>query len=440
MAQQAAISNTAPNPSKSKSRGSNSRKVSQTAVQKRAELDKVIKSILSPGTFFQNQSAKAFRLPTGERGKSFLQTFVWEETLVPDANGQIIVASLPFYEAPFARVTKSAAGGDDIVSATAIRPESVSKFKDWMKDNKIYAWRMNCQSMTVAFTGNLTNQSGSVVAATMQPAIDTKTVLTAEGILQNYARTIDRLPVTPQAIQSQARAFYTGNAVDGVYLVNRHVDANLPFTQRNSDVAKAYAGIWKGTAVAYQPNYAYFATDVNAGVLLKADAEGVPVTAPSCTDIGVAMFTGGNEQQSYRAKFVMSVEFIIKPGSPYASQCEPIPPRNFWFLQALSRASSKDNYGNADSNSWGSLFSGLKKAWDFISPVAEVVSEVLPPQYAAPLKTITSVSKKLQQAANKINQSASAMPEYTKPQMPQSAPIASGPRMPADSTTRPRRR
>lgn len=401
----------------------------------------MIKSILSPGTFFQNQTAKAYRMPTGERGKSFLQTFVWEETLVPDANGQIIVASLPFYEAPFALLSKSAAGGDDITTATALRPESVAKFKDWMKDNKIYAWRMNCQSMTVAFTGNLTNQSGSVVAATMQPAIDTKTVLNDAGILQNYARTLDRIPVTPQAIQSQARAFYTGNAVKGVYLVNRHVDANLPFTARNSDEAKAYAGVWKGTAVTYKANYAYFATDESAGVLLKSDAgEGVPVTAPSCTDIGVVMFSGGNNAQSYRAKFVMSVEFIIKPGSPYASQCEPIPPRDFWFLQALSKASNKDNYGNADSNSWGSLFSGLKKAWDFISPVAEVVSEVLPPQYAAPLKTITSVSKKLQQAANKLSQAGTSAPEYGPPSGSQFAPVAPVATVPQDPSSRPRRR
>lgn len=380
-------------------------------------------------------------MPTGERGKSFLQTFVWEETVVPDANGQIILASLPFYEAPFARLTKSAAGGDDITTAKAIRPEAVAKFDNWMKDNKIYAWRMNCQSMTVAFTGNLTNQSGSVVAATMQPAIDNKTVLTDTGVLQNYARTLDRIPVTPQAIQSQARAFYTGNAVKGVYLVNRHVDANLPFTTRNSDEAKAYAGIWKGTSVTYKPNCAYFATDENAGVLLKSDTdEGVPVTAPSCTDIGVAMFTGGNASQSYRAKFVMSVEFIIKPGSPYAAQCEPIPPRDFWFLQALSKASNKDNYGNADSNSWGSLFSGLKKAWDFISPVAEVVSDVLPPQYAAPLKTITSVSKKLQQAANKLSQTNAPTPEYSPVSGPQLAPVAPTVPIQRDPSMRPRRR
>lgn len=322
---------------------------------------------------------------------------------MPDANGQIILVSLPFYESPFARLVKPSAASDDITSATAIRPESVERFKDWMKDNKIYAWRMNCQSMTVSYTGNALNQGGTVVAATMQPAIDNKTVLSEAGILESYARTVDRVPVTPQAVQSQARSYYNGKASEGVYLVNRHVNATLPFTTRNSDQAKAYAGIWKGQSVTYKENFGYFATDANAGVLINdKSGAGVPLTGPSCTDIGVVMFSGGNTEQSYLAKFVVSCEFIIKPGSPYASQCDPIPPRNYQFLQALSRAASKANYGNADSNSWGSLFNGLKKAWDFVMPVADVVSDMLPPQYAAPLKTITSVSKQLKKAADKL--------------------------------------
>lgn len=365
-------------------------------------------------------------MPTGERGKSFLQTFVWEETVVPDANGQIILVSLPFYESPFARLVKPSVDSEDITSATAIRPEAIEKFRDWMKDNKIYAWRMNCQSMTVSFSGNFTNQTGTVVAATMQPAIDNKTVLSDAGILESYARTIDRVPITPQAIQSQARSFYSGKSSSGVYLVNRHVNASLPFTTRNSDQAKAYAGIWKGQAVTYKENYGYFATDANAGVPLNSKAgQGVPLTAPSCTDIGVVMFSGGNAEQSFRAKFVISCEFIIKPGSPYASQCDPIPPRNYQFLQALSKASSKANYGNADSNSWGSLFNGLKKAWDFVMPVADVVSDMLPPQYAAPLKTITSVSKQLKKAADKIgsNQSSGGVPSVPAA-LPYAAPVA----------------
>lgn len=373
-----------------------------TTTYKQDELDKVIKSVLSPGTFFQNQTARAFRMPTGERGRSFLQTYVWEETLVPDANGQIILASLPFYETPFVRIVKTSRESEDIQSITAKRPDAIAKFTDWMKENKIYAWRMNCQSVTVRFTGNMTNQAGNVVAATMQPSIDNKVRLTETGGMDSYARTLDRIPVTEQGVQSQARSFYTGNSVDGVYLVNRHVDANLPFTTRNSDQAKAYAGFWK-SEITYKPNYGYFATDSSSGILIADDAgTGIALTAPSCTDIGVVLFSGGNADQSYRAKFVISCEFMIKPGSPFASQCDPIPPRNFQFLQALSRAASKSNYGNADSNSWGSLFSGLKKAWDFVNPIVEIASDLVPPQYAAPLKTITTVSKKLQDAANKV--------------------------------------
>lgn len=392
---------------------------------KQDELDKVIKSILSPGTFFQNQTARAFRMPTGERGRSFLQTFVWEETVVPDSNGQIIIASLPFYEAPFVRIEKPSRESENINKVTALRPDAIAKFTDWMKENKIYAWRMNCQSATVRFTGNLTNQAGNVVAATMQPSIDNKIRITDGGSLDSYARTMDRIPVTEQGVQSQARSFYTGNAVDGVYLVNRHVDANLPFTTRNNDQSKAYAGFWKTSGVEYKANYGYFATDESVGVLIAdASGTGVPLTGPSCTDVGVILFSGGNTEQSYRVKFVMSCEFMIKPGSPYASQCDPIPARNFQFLQALSRAASKTNYGNANSNSWGSLFSGLKKAWDFVNPIVEIASDLVPPQYAAPLKTITTVSKKLQDAANKVASAQSNIAPVATP-MAIAAPMPS---------------
>lgn len=366
-------------------------------------------------------------MPTGERGRSFLQTYVWEETVTPDSNGQIILVSLPFYEAPFARVIKPSRESENISTVTAMRPDAIAKFTNWMKDNKIYAWRMNCQSMTVRFTGNLTNQAGNVVAATMQPSIDNKIRLTDDGALDSYARTMDRVPVTEQGVQSQARSFYTGSAVDGVYLVNRHVDANLPYTTRNNDQSKATAGFWKTSGVTYKPNYGYFSTDDSLGISISdPSGAGIPLTAPSCTDVGVVLFSGGNNEQSYRVKFVMSCEFMIKPGSPFASQCEPIPARNFQFLQALSRAASKTNYGNANSNSWGSLFSGLKKAWDFVNPIVEIASDLVPPQYAAPLKTITTVSKKLQDAANKVAsaQASSAAPASTWPTVVQPQPIS----------------
>lgn len=377
-----------------------SKRSAEKSARRINKYNKIIKSILSPGSFFTASTAQAHRLPTGERGRSVVLTWVWVETFKADTNGQIIIASLPFAEAPFARIVKANKDSDDIQTVIASRPQPIANDDNWMKTNKVSAWRMNCQSVTCEYTGTTYDCSGRTLAASFQPTIDTKTWLNAQHGINGYARVIDSFPVTQAAIQAQARSYYTGNTVKGTYLVSRHVDSNLPYTYRNQDINKAKAGFWiPDQNVTYTPVTGYLSTDATLGVPIQtADGTQIPLTAPSAMEMGVSYFDGLQAGSTVTAKFVMSVEVMIKPGSTLASQSDQVPARNFAFLQALSRAEAKPNHGDANKNSWGTFFNGLKKAWDFITPISEVAAELLPAQYAAPIKAINSVNARIRNA------------------------------------------
>lgn len=327
-------------------------------------------------------------------------TWVWVETFTADANGQVIIASLPFAEAPFARVTKTTADGLGIASIVASRPQPLVADPGWMKTNRVAAWRMNAQSVTCEYTGTQMNCSGNTLAATFQPTIDTKTWLNANRGITGYSRIVDQLPLNFATIQSQARDYHTGPTYQGTYLVSRHVDAGLPFTYRDQDINKAHAGFWVADQnVTYEATTAFISTDETKGVeIMDSENHGIPVTAPSRIEMGVTYFDGLQAGSTITAKFVESIEVIIKPGSSLAGLSDIIPARNYQFLQALSRSEATRNHGTADMNSWGSFFEGLKKAWDVLTPISEVVAEVLPPQYAAPLKVINGVNSKLRKA------------------------------------------
>lgn len=380
----------------------------EKSAQRIKRYNKIIKSILSPGSYFTTSTAQASRLPTGERGRSAVLTWVWVETFKADSNGQVIIASLPFAESPFARIVKTGKDTDDILSITASRPKPLAADDNWMKTNKVSAWRMNCQSVTCEYTGTTFECSGRTLAASFQPTVDTKTWLNAQHGVSGYSRVVESFPVTQESIQAQARSYYTGNTVKGTYLVSRHVDANLPYTYRNQDINKAKAGFWiPNEDVQYTPVTGYISTETTMGVAIKAqDGTGVPLTAPSAIEMGVSYFDGLQEGSTITAKFVMSIEVMVKPGSTLASQSDQVPARNFAFLHALSRAEAKPNHGDANKNSWGTFFNGLKKAWDFITPISEVVAEVLPPQYAAPVRAINSVNAKLRNAVARTSNPA----------------------------------
>lgn len=378
----------------------------------RVSFNKKIRSVLSPGTYYSSASSLAVRFPTGERARSVSLAYVWGETFTPDQNGEIILAGLPFAECPFARIIRPQASADnEIETITAIQPKVFKDDPNLLKTKKIYGWRMNAQSMTVECVGTDLNKSGQVYAGSVPPSIDNKISINANGGITGYARTLDHLPVTGNALSAVTRAYYSGKSADGVYIVNRHTDPSLPFTYRSNDENKAYAGLWKPDAVTYTPTYLYAATDASSGVdVTTPEGSKVPVTAHSCTDITMAIFSGLDSTCSYRVKFISCIELMVKMGSDYVTMAQPIDPRSYTFLEALSRAESSTAIGMASTNSWGSFFEGLNKAWDFLTPVANVVAEALPGAPGMVAKQIAGINKKLNDTVKQVKNAGLLQP------------------------------
>lgn len=377
----------------------------------RTSFNRKIRSVLSPGTYYSSASSLAVRLPTGERARSVSLAYVWSATFQPDKNGEIIIAGLPFAEVPFAQIIRpnSDAQNNEIESITAIQPAVFKEDANFFKSQKIYGWRMNAQSVTVECVGNLTTNSGEVFSGSIPPSIDNKTLISDTGGITGYARTLDHLPVTPDSLASVTRAYRKDKARDGVYAVNRHTDASLPFTYRDRDENKAYSGLWQPTKVDYKPVNLYAATNDSAGIpVSNATSDYVPVTAASCTDITMVIFRGLQADCSYSAKFIACIEVMVKMGSPLVPLAQPIEPRSYTFLEALNRAEASRALGNADSNDWGSFFDGLNKAWDFLTPVADTVASVIPGPAGAVAKQITGLNKKINEAVKQMKKQNSA--------------------------------
>lgn len=388
----------------------------------RVSFNKKIRSVLSPGTYYSSANTLAVRLPTGERARSVSVAYVWSTTFNPDKNGELILAGLPFAECPFVKIVRPS--NDDtnsIESITAMQPEVFRTNLNYLKDQKVYGWRMNAQSMTIECVGTMMNLAGECYAGSVPPSVDSKTRINANGGVIGYARTLDHLPVTSNSLAAVTRAFRRGKAAEGVYIVNRHVDASVPFTYRDGDFNKAYSGLWKPDQIEYVPVPLYASTDDSAGVPVKSISnQEVPVTAPSCTDITMAIFKGLQADCSYSVKFIACIEYMVKMGSPFTPMAQPIEPRSYAFLEALNRAESSKAIDKADANDWGSFFDGLNKAWDFLTPVADTVASVLPGPVGAVAKQIAGINKKLNDAAKKVAKVAS----YAQPvQVVQPAPI-----------------
>ena len=391
----------------------------------RVSFNKKIRSVLSPGTYYSSASSLAVRFPTGERARSVSLAYVWGETFTPDKNGEIILAGIPFAECPFIRITRPAASTEnEIESITAIQPKVFRDDKNLLKTKKIYGWRMNAQSMTVECVGTSLNWSGQVYAGSVPPSIDNKITINVNGGITGYARTLDHLPVTGNALSAVTRAYYSGKSADGVYIVNRHTDPSLPFTYRSNDQNKAYAGLWKPEVVDYTPTYLYAATDASAGVAVNTpEGSQIPVTASSCTDITMAIFTGLDASCSYRVKFISCMELMVKMGSDYVTMAQPIEPRSYNFLEALSRAEASTAIGEASTNSWGSFFEGLNKAWDFLTPVASAVAEALPGPQGMVAKQIAGINKKLNDTVKQVKNASLVQPVQFLPAITTTAPL-----------------
>lgn len=398
----------------------------------RVSFNKKIRSVLSPGTYYSSASSLAVRFPTGERARSVSLAYVWGETFTPDKNGEIILAGIPFAECPFIRIVRPPASQDnEIESILAIQPKVFKDDDNFLKTKKIYGWRMNAQSMTVECVGTSLNWSGQVYAGSVPPSIDNKITINANGGITGYARTLDHLPVTGNALSAVTRAYYSGKSADGVYIVNRHTDPSLPFTYRSNDENKAFAGLWKPDTVQYTPTNLYAATDASAGVPINTpEGQNVPVTANSCTDITMAILTGLDASCSYRVKFISCIELMVKMGSDFVTMAQPIEPRSYNFLEALSRAEASTAIGEASTNSWGSFFDGLNKAWDFLTPVANVVAEALPGTPGMIAKQIAGINKKLNDTVKQVKSAGMAQPVQYAPAPVTISPLTATPTVP----------
>lgn len=386
----------------------------------RVSFNKKIRSVLSPGTYYSSASSLAVRFPTGERARSVSLAYVWGETFMPDKNGEIILAGLPFAECPFVRITRPDTSNDnEIESVTALQPKVFKDDNNYLKTKKIYGWRMNAQSMTVECIGTALNRSGQVYAGSVPPSIDNKTLINANGGITGYARTLDHLPVTGNALSAVTRAYFSGTSAAGVYIVNRHTDASLPFTYRSNDENKAFAGLWKAGEPTYTQTNLYAATDASAGIAVKnVEGQQIPVSAHSCTDITMTILSGLDSTCPYRVKFISCVELMVKMGSDFVTMAQPIEPRSYTFLEALSRAESSTAIGEASTNSWGSFFEGLNKAWDFLTPVANVVAEALPGAPGMVAKQIAGINKKLNDTVKQVKNAAMFQPVQYVPTVP----------------------
>lgn len=403
----------------------------------RVSFNKKIRSVLSPGTYYSSASSLAVRFPTGERARSVSLAYVWGETFTPDQNGEIILAGIPFAECPFIRISRPPSSNDnEIASITAIQPKVFSDDNNFLKTKKIYGWRMNAQSMTVECVGTSLNWSGQVYAGSVPPSIDNKITINANGGITGYARTLDHLPVTGNALSAVTRAYYSGKSADGVYIVNRHTDPSLPFTYRSNDENKAFAGLWKPETLEYTPTYLYAATDASAGIQVTSTTGAkIPVTANSCTDITMAIFTGLDSSCSYRVKFISCIELMVKMGSDFVTMAQPIEPRSYNFLEALSRAESSTAIGEANTNSWGSFFDGLNKAWDFLTPVASAVAEAIPGQQGLIAKQIAGINKKLNETVKHVKNAGLQQPVQYAPVLAPATHVPVGPTSTSTSAT-----
>lgn len=400
----------------------------------RVSFNRKIRSVLSPGTYYSSANTLAVRLPTGERARSVSVAYVWSTTFEPDKNGELIIAGLPFVECPFAKIVRPANNDtNSIESITALQPEVFKKDANYLKTQKIYGWRMNAQSMTVECVGNVTTFAGEAYAGSVPPSVDSKTRINANGGVVGYARTLDHLPVTPDALAAVTRAYRRGKAAEGVYIVNRHVDASLPFTYRDGDFNKAYSGLWKPDVIEYVPVNLYASTDDTAGIPVKSVSnQDVPVTAPSCTDITMTIFKGLQAGCSYSVKFIACVEYMVKMGSTFTPMAQPIEPRSYAFLEALSRAEASKAIDRADANDWGSFFDGLSKAWDFLTPVADTVATALPGPVGAVAKQIAGINKRLNDTVKQMKKTATVVQPV---QMVQPVPTATAALVPAQAAT-----
>lgn len=402
-----------------------------------------IKFIISPGTMSTDPNLQPRGpLPTGGNFNVSTISKQWEVNMLPDESGSIILLSLPFFEAPFVRVVLNQTGGFQYwypIQFPGFKITDSGGGDDPLKTNKIYGYRFTGQSMTGYYNGNMVQAGGSVTAWYQPVSLDTKVVYSDNSISTPtmFVRTLDRVPLTPDDVASVAKVHFTGQAKDGIYIVNRHTDRSVPFTYRDRDQNKCSASVYYAdtnsgglkpvTGDVTIHNYLAFTNDQFYGAFLQDDArtQFIPVSAPTCTDLTGVIFKDVTAAQPITFKFTLGVELIPKMGSPYLNACQTMIPWDGGFLHDLAEAERRlQRMGKANLNDLGSFFRGLNSVMQTVGTVAQAIAPALPPQAQMVVSslagTVPKITNALAQATNASKQAVAAAKEVVK--MQQSPP------------------
>lgn len=380
-----------------------------------------IKFVCSPGTAASFIDGPNMVCPTGEKSLVMREMRMKQITLKPDADGKIIILNTPFFEAPFVRIETS---NDIITNWYAFQLPGYPSV-DPLKDNQIYAWRMIANSVTGVCNAAPIEATGSVTVASLPLSLDIKHVydLAVDPNISTpiaFSRCLDYIPLSADAVAGITNQFTTHKAVEGSYCVLKHTNPDIPFTYRDSDMNKATFNVYRydanknlsptnGNPPLEVSNILEFANQTYPGMACRNEDQTRPlaVTAPSCMNLGLTIFSGLKVNTPYTFKSVVAWEFIPKMNSSKISQCRQMEPKDPFFLHILNCMELRTrSYGTAADNSLGTFVKGLLEWAGQASPYVKEIAAALPlpPKVQVVVDRVTEMVPKINQAVQKVSQ------------------------------------
>lgn len=383
-----------------------------------------IKFVCSPGTAASFIDGPNMVCPTGEKCLVMREMRMKQITLKPDADGKIIILNTPFFEAPFIRVETQ----NDVITKWYAFQIPGYPGVDPLKENQIYAWRMIANSVTGVCNAAPIEATGSVTVASLPLSLDIKHVY-APAADPNiitpiaFSRCLDYIPLTADAIAGITNQFTTHKAVEGSYCVLKHTDPDLPFTYRDSDMNKATFNVYRydnggnlsptdGQPPVEVSNVLEFANANTYGTacLNEDQSKVLAVSAPSCMNLGLTIFSGLKANTPYTFKSVVAWEFVPKMNSSKISQCRQMEPKDPFFLHILNCMELRTrSYGTAADNSLGTFVKGILEWAGQASPYVKEIAAALPlpPKVQVVVDRVTEMVPKINQAVQKVSQMTS---------------------------------
>lgn len=384
--------------------------------------EKMIKFVVSPGTMSGIGQAPDAILPTGEKTLVMAEHATIQFTQKPDPSGSIILLSMPFFEAPWARVYLDAQGDFDRWEAIPLPTYSNDPDRDPLRTNNIYGYRFVANGLTGYNTSAVLNASGSVTIASLPLSLDCKTVYDSgtPTLPISYIKCLDRLPLNSDEIASITNNMVTHTALEGSYAVLRHTDPNVPFTYRSSDQNKAVFSGYYRDATGLQPvseggtpmkrlNYLCWSDQNEYGqYITDSNLVPLPVSAPSCMDLCITCYSGLSANDKVTFKGVAAWEFIPKMNSSKIPQCKIMKPKNTLFLDMLNAAElGTPSLGKASDNAFGSFLKGAINFLGSNAPVIKELAAMIPNAKAqAVITRVADALPKINAAVNRANQAA----------------------------------